>query len=371
VPGEPPGGGPVQPGDLLRFGPAQLQLQQVSEQVVVAEPRPPGVQRDHERVRGLQVRQHSLPAAIAGQQVGQLAVDPVHDRGAQQQPPHRLALTFQHLGQQILRHRPLGPGKLGRQPPRIGVPGQRQRGQPQPRRPALGPLHQRRHLGQVHPGRLEQFLGLGHGEPQIRLADLGQLALQPQPVQPQPHVMPGGQHEPQARRGPHDQQLQLPQRVGAQLVHVVDHQPQHLIQRRQIRQQPLGDHPAVQIRRRRQLPDQRRPRRGLAQRGQHRQPKPLRIPLATPGRHPRGAARHTRLADPGPQQHRLAAARRRRYHAHPGLGREPPDQPGTGNDTPRARTSAVGDGVRSGNRPHSSDHCTTPARMARCQLFNL
>ncbi len=116
-----------------------------------------------------------------------------------------------------------------------GVPGQPQRGQPQPRRPPLGPLHQQRHLRQVHPGRGEQLPRLGHGEPQIRLADLGQAAFQPQPVQPQPQVMPGGQHEPQVRRGPHNQQLQLPQRVGTQLVHVVDHQPQLVIQRRQIR----------------------------------------------------------------------------------------------------------------------------------------
>ena len=83
-------------------------------------------------------------------------------------------------------------------------------------------------------------------------------------------------------------------------------------------------------------PHQRRPRRGLPQRGQHRQPEPLRITLAAPDRHPRGAARHTRPADPGPQQHRLAAARRRRHHAHPGRP-EPPEQPGTGNDTPAPR----------------------------------
>jgi hypothetical protein len=69
---------------------------------------------------------------------------------------------------------------------------------------------------------LEQLLGLGHGEPQVRLADLGQLAFQPQPVQPQPHTTPGGQHEPQARRRAQHQQLQLPQRVRAQLVHIVD-----------------------------------------------------------------------------------------------------------------------------------------------------
>jgi hypothetical protein len=92
---------------------AQLQLQQAGEQVVVAEPRPRRVHRYHERVRGFQVLQHPLPAAIAGQQPGELAVDSLQDGGAQQQPPHRLALPVQHLGQQVLGHRPFGAGELG------------------------------------------------------------------------------------------------------------------------------------------------------------------------------------------------------------------------------------------------------------------
>ena len=262
------------------------------------------------------------------------------------------------------------PENSGRQPLRIGVPGQRQRRQPQPRRPPLGPLHQQRQLGQVHPGGGQQLPRLGHGEPQIRLADLGQLALQPQPVQPQPHVMPGGQHEPQLRRGPHDQQLQLPQRVAgpARARHRPPATTGHPAAPDPLSSRSAIAHPSrsgAAVSR----PHQRRPRRGLPQRGQHRQPEPLRITLAAPGRHPRRAARHTRPADPGPQQHRLAAARRRRHHAHPGLRREPPEQPGTGHDTPRTRTSgAAGNGARSGNRPHGSDHRTTPARMARCQL---
>jgi hypothetical protein len=49
------------------------------------------------------------------------------------------------------------------------------------------------------------------------------------------HVMPGGQHEPQLVGRSHDQQLQLAQRlVRARFVHVIDHQPQLVIQRRQI-----------------------------------------------------------------------------------------------------------------------------------------
>jgi len=103
--------------------------------------------------------------------------------------------------------------------------------------------------GQLHSRRLEQCPRLGHGEPQIIGPHLGQLALQPQPVQAQPDVMPGGQHEPQLLRRAHQQQLQLPPRlVRAQFVHVVEYQPQRLVQRRQVRQQPLHDHPPVQVR---------------------------------------------------------------------------------------------------------------------------
>ena len=162
---QPPGRQLVQRGDLLWLGAAQLQLQQVGEQVVVAEPRPRRVQRHHERVRLLQILQHPLPAAAPGQQVGQLAVDPLQHAGPQQQPPHLLGLPLQHLGQQVLRHRPLGAGELRREPLRIRVPGQRQRRQPQPRRPPLGPLHQhrQRRLGQLHPGRGEQRPRLGAG----------------------------------------------------------------------------------------------------------------------------------------------------------------------------------------------------------------
>ena len=236
------------------------------------------------------------------------------------------------------------------------MPGQPQRRQAQPRRPALGPLHQqhRRRLGQFHPGGVEQLPRLGQAEPQIGRADLGQLAFQPQPVQPQPHVMPGRQHEPQLRRGPHHQQLQLAQRlVRAQLVHVVDHQPQPVLQRCQVRQQPLHDRPPVQIRRRRQRLYQRRPRTRLAQRGEHRQPQPLRIALTKPDRHPPRALGQARLTDPGSQQDRLAAARRRRHHGHPGRRPEPLEQPGTRNDTSRTRRcDAAGHGVRSGSRPH-------------------
>ena len=58
----PRGRGPVQPADGVRVGPAQLQAQQVGEEVVVAEPRPPGVERDDERVRLLERVQDRAPS---------------------------------------------------------------------------------------------------------------------------------------------------------------------------------------------------------------------------------------------------------------------------------------------------------------------
>jgi hypothetical protein len=128
--------------------------------------------------------QGSLAARTSRQGIGQRAADPLQDRGPQQQPPDRIALPLQHLGEQVLRHGPLAAGELFREPARIGVPGQRQRRQPQPGRPPLGPLVQQRQrwFGQLHPGRPHQLPRLIDGEPQIGLADLGQLPFQPQPV---------------------------------------------------------------------------------------------------------------------------------------------------------------------------------------------
>ncbi len=188
VSGVPPGSGGVQRGHVGRVAAPQLQLEQVGEQLVVAEPGPPRIGRDHERVRPLELLQDPLSARTPGQQVGQLAVHPVEHRGPQQQPAARLALAVEHLGHQVLRHRPLAAGELGREPVRIRVPGQRQRRQPQPRRPALRPLVQRpgRRIGQRYPGRLEQGPRLLRGEAQVGRADLGQLPFQPQPVQAQP-----------------------------------------------------------------------------------------------------------------------------------------------------------------------------------------
>jgi len=129
--------------------------------------------------------------------------------------------------------------------------------------------------------------------------------------------MPGGEHEPQLLWRPHHQQFQLPMRLGrAQFVQVVDHEMDPVLQRSKVLQQPFGDRPPIQVRRRRQRPHQRQPRSRPAQRAEHHQPELLRILLAAPDRHPRGAVPRSRLTDPRSKQDGLPAARRGRYHGH-------------------------------------------------------
>ncbi len=142
--GVPAGGRGVQRRDLARCGAPEFQLQQVGEQAVVPEPGPRSVHRCHERVRLFQLVQDLLPAAAPGQGIGERAVDPIQHAGPQQEPPHFRVLTRQHLRKQVLRDRPLGARELFRESFRIGVPGQRQRRQPQPGRPAFGPLIKQR-----------------------------------------------------------------------------------------------------------------------------------------------------------------------------------------------------------------------------------
>ena len=67
--GEPSGGAPVQPRHFRGQRPAQLQPEQIREQVVVAKPRALGVQRFNERVRVLEFQQDPFRARAAGQHV--------------------------------------------------------------------------------------------------------------------------------------------------------------------------------------------------------------------------------------------------------------------------------------------------------------
>ena len=147
MPGEPLGGPPVQRRHLFGQPPAQFQPEQVSEQVVVPKPRPLGVERYHERVRVLQAQQDPFRTWAAGQQIGQVTIDPVEQGGAQEQILDIVGLAFQHFGDQVLGDRALAAGELRNETLRVGVTGQGKRRQPQSRGPPFCPLVQQRRVG--------------------------------------------------------------------------------------------------------------------------------------------------------------------------------------------------------------------------------
>jgi hypothetical protein len=120
---EPLRGPQVQRRHLLGQRPAQLQPEEIRKQVVVAEPGPPGVQGYDERVGVLEVQQDPFRARAAGQQIRQLAVDPVEQRGVQEQILYVAGLAFEHLGEQVLGDRAVAAGELRDEPLRVGVTG--------------------------------------------------------------------------------------------------------------------------------------------------------------------------------------------------------------------------------------------------------
>jgi hypothetical protein len=130
----------VQRGHFFGQRPAQLQPEQIREQVVVAEPGTLGVERYDKRVRVFQRQQDPFRARAAGQQISQFTVDAIEHRGAQQQILDVIGLALQHLGDQILGHRTVAPGELGDETLRVAVTGQRERREPQARGPPFRPL---------------------------------------------------------------------------------------------------------------------------------------------------------------------------------------------------------------------------------------
>ena len=68
---KPPCGCGMQRVELTWLASPQLELQQVGKETVVAKPRTPGIQRDHERVGFFQLMQYPHTAGLAGQNVCQ------------------------------------------------------------------------------------------------------------------------------------------------------------------------------------------------------------------------------------------------------------------------------------------------------------
>ena len=281
--------------------------------MVITEPRPAGVDRRHEGVGVLEPLQDPLGARDPGDEVGQGSADAVHDRCPQQQVAHLGRLALEHLGQEVRRDGPFAAGELADEALAVRMGCERDRRQPQAGRPAFRALVELRHrrVLQRDPIGLQQSARLLERETQIGAADLDQIAREAQAMEAELWVSSRRQHHAQRRRDPGEEALQQPQRVGrAQLVEVVDHQHDGLLEPVEAGQQRLDDAVPAEGRGRADALDQALLVHRAGQRIDHRQPEVLRVLLVALDRHPgdgiaRGAGPH-----PRPQQHRLAAARR-------------------------------------------------------------
>lgn len=155
--------------------PAQLQPEQVREEVVVPEPGALGIKRDDKGVRVLEVEQDAFGTGAARQQVRELTIDAIEQRGAQQQLLDVARLTFQHFGDQVLGDRAVTARKLRNKALGVAVTSERDRREPESGSPALRSLAQQRDsgFGQRDPRGVEQLAGLALGEAQVCRADLG------------------------------------------------------------------------------------------------------------------------------------------------------------------------------------------------------
>lgn len=281
VVGEPPRGDPVELRDLRGDGTAELQPEQAAEHVVVAEPGTSGVEGQDERVGVLELQQDPFRSSCPGEQVGQLAVDPVQQGSTQQQSLYLWWLPVQHFGHQVLGDSAIAAGELGDEPFRVRVPGQGQDGQSQPGRPAFGPLVQRGHrlVGQRDPGGREQLASLVLGEEQLRRADLGQLSRQPELMQAQRKVAAGGYDHMDVRGEVRQQGGELLDGLGGgQLMQVVDDQDAGIAGRRELGQHLVHHGPAV-------VPGRRGRGLGATDRTQQGEPEQLGVVLAGLDRH--------------------------------------------------------------------------------------
>ena len=72
----------VQLGDVGRLASPQLRRQQVAEQLVIAEPLPPAVERHHQQIAALQPLQDVARSLSTGDRVAQRTAQAVEDRRA-------------------------------------------------------------------------------------------------------------------------------------------------------------------------------------------------------------------------------------------------------------------------------------------------
>ena len=159
----------------------------------------------------------------------------------------------------------------------------------------------------------EQFSRLVEREAQVGCSHLGQLAGEAQAMQTELGIAARGEHDLKQAWPAVDQESELSERLRRlQLLQVVEDEQHRFFQRAELGDEAFDHGFAVELRRRRQLLDERIGADGGAQLLDHREPEPLGISLTAFDGDPGDVVGQSRLIDPGAKEHGLAAAGRRR-----------------------------------------------------------
>ena len=182
----------VQLGDVLgRAAVLELAAQDVAEDVVVAKPLAALVERYEEEIGALDLAQQRLGPALAAHGVAQRRAEAVQHAGLEEEAARPGLLGRDDLVAEVVEEVAVIRELLG--VARAGPIAQRQPGEVEPGRPALGPLAQQGELIRVQrQGErvVEQRRGLGVAEPQLLAGDLVELGPRAQPRDPDRRLGP-------------------------------------------------------------------------------------------------------------------------------------------------------------------------------------
>ena len=138
--------------------PGQPPLEELGEQMVVAEPFALVVQGDDEQLLVLQAHEHVQAVATPGQRIAQFRIELIEHRGLVEEQLQVGGQAGQHVFRQVVGDVPFGPGEPAEETFPVGIATEGQGRQVQRRDPAFGALEQQLQLAlaQLQPLEVEE-----------------------------------------------------------------------------------------------------------------------------------------------------------------------------------------------------------------------
>ncbi len=225
--------------------PGQPPLEELGEQMVVAEPFALVVQGDDEQLLVLQAHEHVQAVATSGQRIAQFRIELVEHRGLVEEQLQVGGQAGQHVFRQVVGDVPFGPGEPAEETFPVGIATEGQGRQVQRRDPAFGALEQQLQLAlaQLQPLEIEEKrIALLARKSQVFRAQAEGPGLEGRLVDQEARAEAGRGHHPHVIGQVLDQ-VANPMRQGgvADAVEIVEEQVQGTFQATQVGEEGIQD----------------------------------------------------------------------------------------------------------------------------------